>query len=296
MSNIYSDILILGAGPAGLSAAISAKMQKPNFNIRIIEKAAPYHKIGCVIRNKTFSMISDLGLDNVEFLEINKFDESNIFSISRMDFETSLRDKAISLGVNIIEDTILTLEFSEDIIEKVNTASGRSYTSNFYVDATGQVAIIARLFGHRKSSGTLFKAAYTHFYSEKEMDVIKNMPTNNGFLWIVPIPSDRKNWFKYQLTQVLKEGSEVVTHENLVASLPSLTKWGFPEKVEFVDPCNIFKTYVRQYPPFIFDNIKSKGINWISLGDADTTYFDKIFSGIDKAISDGIRFGESLAD
>lgn len=297
MRNNHSDILVLGAGPSGLSTAISCKINNPDANIHVIEKARPYNKIGCVIRDETLGYLEDLELTSKDIGPIYQFDTNNIMSIDRRQFESSLLNKAKSLGIDITYDTIHSVDSIDGTIQNVKAQMNGSFSASHFVDATGQVALIPRSLGLRKPSATAFKALYTHFVSDSFIETIKNRAVENGFVWIVPIPySGNDGKTKYQLIKVLKDTSETITHLNLFKSIPFLEEMGVPGDIKFLDPCNVFKEYVRQYPPFIFDNEISKGENWTTVGDSDSTYYDRIFSGIDKAILDGIKTGDALSD
>lgn len=297
MSKNHSDILILGAGPSGLSAAISCKINNPGAKVRIIEKSPPFNKIGCVIRDDTLGYIEELEVDSKEIGQIYQFDTNNIMSIERSQLEAALIRKAKSLGVDFVLDTICRVEGGNNVVSRVVTKSNGTFTAFYFIDATGQVALIPKLFGLRKPSGSAFKALYTHFLSNDLIEIVKNRVVDSGFVWIIPLPHNGQGArFKYQLLKVLKEGTETLTHTNLFKAIPFLKEIGASETIRFMDPCNVFDEYVRQYPPFIYDNEASKGMNWMALGDSDSTYFDRIFSGIDKAILDGIKAGEVLSE
>lgn len=297
MQNTHSDILILGAGPSGLSAAISCKLNNPDMTVRVIEKSPPYNKIGCVIREDTIGYLDELQVDSNDIGQVYQFDTNNIMSVERCKFEMALLVKAKTLGVDIIQDNVCRIDGESGAVKRVISKRHGSFSAFHYVDATGQVSLIPRFFGLRKRSGSGFRAIYTHFESDDYIEAVKNRLVPSGFLWIIPLPpSEETGKYRYQLLKVLKEDSETLTHVNLFKSTPALKDLGFSETIRFMDPCNKFGEYVRQYPPFIYDNESSIGVNWSALGDSDSTYFDRIFSGIDKAILDGLKSGESLSE
>lgn len=290
MKSKYTDILIIGGGPAGLSAAISCKNSFPGQSVALIEKSAPFNKIGCVIRDKTIQCLDELNIQKESLGNIYQFDTNYIYSIERRSLEEALLKKALSLGVEVIEDIVTEIKGTESSLLSVKLRKNGYFKAGFYIDATGQVALIPKTLGLRLRSGPEYKAIYTHLISDKLIEPIKNRITGNGFLWLIPLPEgSNKRKFKYQIMQVLKEGSEVITEQNLLKLTPELVDLGIAHDSFVLDPCEVFERHVRQHPPFIFENKVSQGKNWVAIGDADSTYFDKIFAGIDKAIIDGIQ-------
>lgn len=282
------DIAVIGAGPAGISSAIRLKVLHPDAQILVIEKSAPYNKIGSVIRERTLELIDQLEVDRKFLGELIHFGEDIcLIGINRLQFENGLRLKAQSLGIQIISDCITDVVFEDKKIDHLKGKHGNAIYAKYFIDATGQVALVPKAIGKRKLSGPQMKAAYTYFHSDNSVGIIKNSRCKNGLVWVTPVPYQKeKN--TYQILFLSKENTEAVDYINYLNVFPELRTFGLDESICLEDPCGVLGSHIRQYPSFIFDTEEPSGDNWIAIGDANSIFFDKVWSGIDQALQDGL--------
>jgi len=150
------EILILGGGLAGLTSAIH--LATFGYSITLIEKKAyPHHKVcGEYISNEIKPYLSDLGIDlkHFEVPQIKRLQVSTVagkvlnsklplggFGISRYVLDHALYQKAIELGVNCIQDTVNSVQFSENEFQ-VTTSNGKELNSRIAIGAFGKRSTI----------------------------------------------------------------------------------------------------------------------------------------------------------
>lgn len=155
-SNFVDDVIIIGGGLAGLCNAIH--LSKQGKKVLLIEKNEyPKHKVcGEYISNEV--------LPYLEFLDINPFDygavkikkfqlsttKSNLisaklplggFGISRHQLDFVLSEKAKENGVRILKDTVVNIEFSDNIFF-VETKENKNFTSKIAIGAFGKRSVL----------------------------------------------------------------------------------------------------------------------------------------------------------
>jgi flavin-dependent dehydrogenase len=150
------EIIIIGGGLAGLCNAIH--LSKKGKSVLLIEKNEyPKHKVcGEYISNEV--------LPYLEFLEINPFELGAVkiknfqlsttksqlisaelplggFGISRHTLDFVLAEKAKENGVVILQDSVLNINFSEDIFS-VETKQNNIFTSKMTIGAFGKRSLL----------------------------------------------------------------------------------------------------------------------------------------------------------
>ncbi|MCL7762071.1 NAD(P)/FAD-dependent oxidoreductase [Polaribacter sp. Z014] len=155
-SNLVADVIIIGGGLAGLCNAIH--LSKFNKKVLLIEKNEyPKHKVcGEYISNEV--------LPYLDFLEINPFDfgavkienfqlsttKNNLisaklplggFGISRYQLDLILSEKAIKNGVTILKDSVINVDFKNDIFS-VETKENNTFTSKITIGAFGKRSLL----------------------------------------------------------------------------------------------------------------------------------------------------------
>jgi len=159
MENKLYDCIIVGGGLAGLS--LSILMAQKKFSVLLIEKKTyPYHKvcgeyismeswdflerIGIPLRAMNLPRISKFEMTDIRGQRIHEHLEMGGFGISRYTLDHQLAEKAIEIGVTLMQQTICTgYEYSNEIYTiktnrgefkgKLLSASyGRHSFGNFY--------------------------------------------------------------------------------------------------------------------------------------------------------------------
>lgn len=146
------DVLIIGGGLAGLSSAIH--LSKANLSVFVIEKNSyPKHKVcGEYISNEVLPYLEFLDIDVFKLgaKKIDKFQLSTTkskliastlplggFGISRFCLDHALAKKAIDVGVEILQDSVETIEFLNDAFS-VETKSVKQFKAKIVIGAYGK--------------------------------------------------------------------------------------------------------------------------------------------------------------
>ncbi len=159
MENKLYDCIIVGGGLAGLS--LSILMAQKKYSVLLIEKKSyPYHKvcgeyismeswdflerIGIPLREMNLPRISKFEMTDIRGQRIHEHLEMGGFGISRYTLDHLLAEKAIEIGVTLMQNTICSgYEYSNEIyIIKTNRGEfkgkllsasfGRHSFGNFY--------------------------------------------------------------------------------------------------------------------------------------------------------------------
>ncbi len=108
------DLVIIGSGPAGLSAVIYA--QRAKLNAIVIEK---------------------LPMSGGQVLSTERVDNyAGLFGIGGFDLGMKFREHADQLGANFVEGTVVSVDVSSDI-KKINTEDGKVYETRAIIIANG---------------------------------------------------------------------------------------------------------------------------------------------------------------
>ncbi|MCK0123278.1 NAD(P)/FAD-dependent oxidoreductase [Gelidibacter sp. F2691] len=146
------DVLIIGGGLAGLSAAIH--LQKKNISVGLIEKNDyPKHKVcGEYISNEVLPYLNYLGVDvfSLGAKKITKFQLSSVksklltadlplggFGISRYSLDEALFLEAKAVGVQVIQDTVMEVRFSDEKFT-IATKDNGNYVAKITIGAYGK--------------------------------------------------------------------------------------------------------------------------------------------------------------
>lgn len=146
------DVIIIGGGLAGLTSAIH--LAKYNIEVLVIEKNSyPKHKVcGEYVSNEVLPYLKHIGFNPFDFgaKAISKFEltahnnkkiEANLplggFGISRYQMDFQLYKLAISNGVEVLQDSVLDVNFERDIFE-VETKSNETFHSKIVIGAFGK--------------------------------------------------------------------------------------------------------------------------------------------------------------
>lgn len=146
------DLLIMGAGPAGMTAAIYAS--RTNLNFKIIDKLAPGGQ-----------MIKTDIIDNYPGFP----------KISGAELSLKLTDHLKTFGVNIYYDEVIKIEKEKQNLFKIDTKSGKNYLAKKIIIATGVKPKKLNITGEEKFFGKGLSYCSTcdgYFYKDKTIAVI----------------------------------------------------------------------------------------------------------------------------
>ncbi|MCJ8496812.1 NAD(P)/FAD-dependent oxidoreductase [Chryseobacterium salipaludis] len=152
MDNKHSDIIIVGGGLAGLSAALH--LLHEGFSVTVIEKSSyPKHKVcGEYISNEVRSYLQWLGLDleKLQPAEITHLQFSSVsgkvlhtqlplggFGVSRYTLDDAMMKLVIALGGKIVQEQVNDIIFNDNLFT-VRTDKNSELTAPVVLGAFGK--------------------------------------------------------------------------------------------------------------------------------------------------------------
>jgi len=202
------DIIIVGGGLAGLSSAIH--LSKANLSVLVIEKNSyPKHKVcGEYISNEVLPYFKFLDIDVFELgaKKIDKFQLSTTksrllsttlplggFGISRFCLDNALANKAVHVGSEILQDSVVDVQFSNDMFS-VKTKSTKQFKAKIVIGAYGKRSNLdiklKRQFIKRKSP---YLAVKTHVKGDFPDDVVALHNFEGGYCGVSRVENDTIN-------------------------------------------------------------------------------------------------------
>ncbi len=202
------DVLIVGGGLAGLCNAIH--LSKHNLNILVIEKNNfPKHKVcGEYISNEVLPYLEFLGIDVFKLgaKKINKFQLSTTksklvsanlplggFGISRYCLDHALAKKAADNHVNILQDSVEDIQFSNDIFS-VETKNNKTYQSKIVIGAYGKRSNLdIKLKRQFIKSKSPYLAVKTHVKGDFPEDLVALHNFEGGYCGVSKVENNHIN-------------------------------------------------------------------------------------------------------
>jgi len=206
--NSNYDIVIIGGGLAGLCNAIH--MSKFGKSILLIEKNSyPKHKVcGEYISNEVLPYLNFLEINPFDFgaVKIDNFQLSTTnnklitaklplggFGISRYKLDFVLSEKAIKNGVIIIQDTVLNVDFKDDIFN-IETKENSIFTSKIAIGAFGKRSLLdvkmERSFIKKKSP---YLGVKIHVKGNFQEDLVALHNFKGGYCGVSKVENDAIN-------------------------------------------------------------------------------------------------------
>ncbi|GGF91954.1 MULTISPECIES: NAD(P)/FAD-dependent oxidoreductase [Cysteiniphilum] len=326
------DVVIVGAGPAGTSAAIAIKNKNPNMNVVIIDAINPSitNKVGEALLTGTVYALEKLGVIEaclnqgfqtkigaayrwgmsldpwyVKYTELSNYPKKLIanghrmsFHVRRDKFDSMLLECAEKLGVVYIQNELSSIRKRGETLLSCQLKNGETILSKYWIDASGQAAVIAQEFSsrHKIYKNRVALRGYVKINWElvgKFYPNTTNIIHNKyGWMWLIHL-GDLTS-FGFVTT---KEIRTKISTKNIYQYIPEL-KDIFMLGHEF----RLYDYLGNDIDDFIYQkewsyySEKMDGKNWSSVGDA-SAFLDPILSqGVTLAMSYGILRGEAAIE
>jgi 2-polyprenyl-6-methoxyphenol hydroxylase-like FAD-dependent oxidoreductase len=216
MKPIETDVLIIGAGPAGAIAA--AALKRDGFNPLVVEKQRfPRFVIGESLLPRTMDLLQEVGLmeavkargymvkHGAVFMrgeETCNFDFANQFSfgwkytyqVPRADFDKVVADAVQAQGVEILYGHgVSAVNFVNSHVEvKIDQPDGssRDVSARFILDCSGYGRVLPRLLDlERPSNFPVREALFAHVTGD-----VRPPEREQGKIWVCLHPNDAWIW------------------------------------------------------------------------------------------------------
>ncbi|TXE18370.1 NAD(P)/FAD-dependent oxidoreductase [Psychroserpens burtonensis] len=249
------DVLIVGGGLAGLSSAIH--LSKQNLSVLVIEKNSyPKHKVcGEYISNEVLPYLEFLDIDVFKLgaKKIDKFQLSTTkgqlisadlplggFGISRFCLDEALANKALENGVEILQDVVEDIQFSNDEFS-VETKNNTVFKAAIVIGAYGKRANLDvkldRKFIKTKSP---YLAVKTHVKGDFPEDVVALHNFEGGYCGVSKVEDDSINLCYITSFESFKKFKDIGEFQEKVVSRNSHLKTIFDNTVPvFEQPLTI---------------------------------------------------------
>jgi len=240
--NSHTNIVIIGGGLSGLCCAIH--LAKANIPVTLIEKETyPKHKVcGEYISNEVLPYFEflDIGIAALNPVPISKFSIStqhgNIvhsdlpmggFGISRYTLDYHLWKKAKELGVQLITDQVIDVQYTKQDVFEIKTSSDQIFTSNYVIGAYGKRSILdqklQRPFAKQKSSWLAVKAHYRAVDFNRNTVALHNF--EGGYCGLSQVETNAVNACYLTTYQSFKKVGDISTFQQTTMSKnPHLAK------------------------------------------------------------------------
>lgn len=208
------DILIAGAGPAGLTAAKTISEQAPNLNILLVEKSSNYCEVvkcGEGVWKKPFEELITpkpqwirLDITKASFHSPNNTEV--IFSdngktlgyiLDRVKFQEDLL-KELSQKVTVLRETTVSSAHSDSEKQKITLSNGEEITAGVVIDASGPSSRLGESYGIKRVSTDLEPALYAIVKGVKQRTDTVHLQMSSeyspgGYVWLFPVSEDVVN-------------------------------------------------------------------------------------------------------
>ncbi len=224
MTHIKSDVIIIGAGPSGTSAA--ALIHQAGFNVTVIEKEQfPRFIIGESLLPRCMDLLEEAGLldavrardyimkpgavfldddHRIDFEFGDQFTDGwhYTWQVPRDDFDQTLATAVEKMGVDIFwRHTVTAADCSADGATVTATDPGGKpiiFSGRFVLDASGFGRVLPRLFDLDLSSALPRRdSVFTHFTGDNRPEgdeagkIWICMLPENAWLWIIPFSNGK---------------------------------------------------------------------------------------------------------
>jgi len=150
------SVVVVGGGLAGLTSALH--LSRLGIQVTLVEKHSfPRHKVcGEYLSNEVLPYLNFLGIDpfdsgakKIENFELSTVEGKSVkaklplggFSISRYTLDHLILNKALNEGVNLIQDTVVNIEYKNDKF-RIDLKNHGSIMSVFVIGAFGKRSVL----------------------------------------------------------------------------------------------------------------------------------------------------------
>ncbi len=233
------DVIIIGGGPAGSTVGCLLKKYQPALNVLIIERelfprdhigesqlpaiSTILNEMGCWHKVEAANFPIKIGatyrwgesdkLWDFNFVPPELFKEverpgqflnqrkQTAFQVDRAVYDKILLEHAMALGCEVWQETkVASVEYQGDKVDAINLASGQTLAARYYVDASGNAAVLRRALAIKTSVPTQLKniAVWDYWQNAEWAETIGNggtrvqvMSISTGWLWFIPLSPTR---------------------------------------------------------------------------------------------------------
>lgn len=207
-SSSNASVIIVGGGLAGLTNALH--LAQSGVEVVLFEKDAfPRHKVcGEYISNEVLPFLQHLGVDPFELgaTQISRCSLSSIkgrevqaplplggFGISRFLLDNHLQQKCVEAGVQLIEDSVLHIQFSGKEFQ-VRTKSHGDWTAELVIGAYGKRSRLDKEHGREfMEEKAPYLAVKRHFTGEFPEDLVALHNFKGGYCGVSKVEEGRIN-------------------------------------------------------------------------------------------------------
>lgn len=228
---VKRDVIIIGGGLAGLSCAIH--LTKFGIDVLLIEKNEyPRHKVcGEYVSNEVLPYLTFLDIDvfelkakTIDTLELStskgKLLSANLplggFGISRFCLDNAMAKQAIENGVEILQDSVVDIEFSNEMFT-IFTKKGNIFYSNIAVGAYGKRSVVDRKLNRQFiKNKSPYLAVKTHLEGDFPEHVVALHNFEGGYCGVSKVENDHVNVCYICDYRIFKRFSNIEEFQNKV--------------------------------------------------------------------------------
>ncbi len=312
MSNHTYQVIIAGAGPAGLAAALTLSAYKISFCI-IDANISAVPKLGDALPPNVKPLLQQLGIldllnhpkhipyygnkiiwgtNNIHEKHFINNVHSHGFLTNRLYFEHQLRQVIQNQSISFYNGYQLKKVLNEEDLVEVQIQKDSEHitlTAQYIIDATGRKASVCRHLGiHKKQIDHQFTISFWHQLQQPIPRQIWVEATENGWWYISPTSTGLVNCMFFTLKGLIPQKNEITPFlKTELDKTHYIHKIIQPNKEELLNhkimPSGT--SYLKQ--PY--------GKNWLAIGDAAFSY-DPISSyGITSALATGFYGAHAIA-
>lgn len=329
------DVAIVGGGPAGCFAAFGVLGCNPNAKVAIIEKDyPPLPKVGEALLTGTIYTFEQAGLVEkvaqqgylrkigaayqwgkskapwyVPFNPRKDYPKEFCYErgrqaihVPRHHFDKFLLDEAVERGAKLIQQPVIEVTSKDDVVTAVRTKDQNKVFAKYWIDASGQAAILAKHLSVRKPLARDRVARRGYFVVDWEKAKHKGFFPNHtnilqselGWMWAIHLGEKGNN-----LTSIgFVSNEEIANFFNCKTAnklLPELEEI-FGINLQHQQVKNVYGEEIEEFiaqPKWSFYTEKQHGKNWAVVGDA-SAFLDPILSqGVTLACNYGLLRGQA---